>query len=113
MPRTGAILAILVVVLVAGGCGGGEDSVPADPVEDAGPDGAVSVVDPIEDASSEAPVASEAEPSEDTVADTAPVRLGERFAWCSTVQALWDAQDEARAETEAAAVAHESRCSRL
>ena len=108
MPRTGAILAMLVVVLVAGGCGGDEDRAPADLVEDAGPDGAVSVVDPIEDASSEAPAASEAEPSEDTVADAAPVRLGERFAWCSRVQALWDAQDQARAETEAAAVAHEA-----
>ena len=38
----------------------------------------------------------------------APVRLGERFAWCARVQALWDAQDQARAETEAAAVAHEA-----
>ena len=35
-------------------------------------------------------------------------RLGERFGWCAGVQALWDAQDQARAETEAAAVAHEA-----
>ena len=36
------------------------------------------------------------------------MRLGERFAWRARVQALWDAQDQARAETEAAAVAYEA-----
>ena len=109
MPRTGAILAMLVVVLVAGGCGGDEERAPADLVEDAGPDGAVTEVDARADPSSEAAVAPEAEPSEGTVADAEPVRLGERFGWCSGVQALWDAQDQARAETEAAAgLAHEA-----
>ena len=108
MPRTGAILAMLVVVLVAGGCGGDEERAPADLVEDAGPDGAVTEVDARADPSSEAAVAPKAEPSEGTVADAEPVRLGERFGWCSGVQALWDAQDQARAETEAAAVAHEA-----
>ena len=38
----------------------------------------------------------------------APVQLGERFAWCAKVQALWDAQNQARAETETAAAAHEA-----
>ena len=41
-------------------------------------------------------------------AAAAPVRLGERFAWCAKVQALWDAQDEARANTETAALTHEA-----
>ena len=36
------------------------------------------------------------------------MQLGERFAWCAKVQALWDAQDQARAETEDAAVAQEA-----
>ena len=108
MPRTGAILATLAVVLVAAGCGGDQDRAPADPVVDAGPDRAVSEVDPIGDASPEAPAASEAEPSEYAVADTTSVRLGDRFAWCARVQALWDTQDETRAETEAAAAAHQA-----
>ena len=95
MPRTGAILAMLVVVLVAGGCGGDEERAPADLVEDAGPDGAVSEVDPKAAASSEAPVASEAEPSEGTVADTTPRAAGERFADSAPVQtAVTDAQEE-------------------
>ena len=73
MPRTGAILAMLVVVLVAGGCGDDEERAPADLVEDASPDGAVSEVAPKADPSSEAPVASEAEPSAGTVADAAAI----------------------------------------
>lgn len=108
MPRTAAILAMLVVLLVATGCGGDEQRAPADLVEDAGPDGAGSEVAPKATPSSDAPAATEAEPSKDTVADTEPVRLGQRFRWCGSVEALWDAQDQARAEAEAADGAHEA-----
>ena len=108
MPLTAAIVAMLVVGLVAGGCGGDGERAPADLVEDADPDWVVSDVDPREGASSDSPAASEAGRSEDTVADAEPVRLGERFGWCASVEALWDSQDQARAESEAAAAAHET-----
>lgn len=108
MPRNGVMLAILVAVLVATGCADDNDDSPTDPVEKADPDSAASAADPNDDASPAAPVASEAEPSRDTVADAEPVRLGERFAWCARVQALWDGEDRARAETEVAAAAHEA-----
>lgn len=108
MPRNGAMLAILGAVLVAAGCAGDEDLSPTDPVENANPDSAVLAADPSDDANPATSVASEAEPSRDTVVNAEPVRLGERFAWCARVQALWDGEDQARAETEAAAAAHET-----
>ena len=108
MSRNGVMLAILGAVLVAAGCAGDKDLSPTDPVENADPDSAVLAADPSDDADPATPVASEAEPSRDTVVDAEPVRLGERFAWCARVQALWDGEDQARAETEAAAAAHEA-----
>lgn len=36
----------------------------------------------------------------------APVRLGDRFGWCESVQRRWDSQVRYRAEAEAAALAH-------
>ena len=116
--RTRFILAVLVFVLVAAACGGCGDSAPADRVEDARPDTA----DPSEDARPEASVTSEAEPQEDALAATStsprsepeeaaveqpvpePVqaRLGDRFAWCADVQAMWDAHDESQAARQAA-----------
>ena len=108
MPRNGVMLAILAAVLVAAGCADDKDGSPADPVENADLDSAASAADPSDDANPAAPVASESEPSENTVAYTESVRLNERFAWCRRVQALWDGQDEARAETEAAWVAYQS-----
>ena len=86
----------------------GENSAPADPVDATGPDGAVNVVDPNEDAVSGTQAASETGPSEDAVAIAAPVRLGDRFGWCDSVQRRWDAQVRYRAEAEAAALAYEA-----
>ena len=63
MPRTGAIAAIVAVLLAAAACGGDEDRAPADPVED-GADRAVSDIDPREGTIPATPRASEAEPSE-------------------------------------------------
>ena len=39
---------------------------------------------------------------------TVPVRLGDRFGWCESVQRRWDSQVHYRAEAEAAALAHEA-----
>ena len=108
MPRNGAMLAILGAVLAAVGCAGDQDLSPTDPVENANPESAVLAADPSDDADPATPVASEAEPSRDTVVNAEPVRLGERFAFCARVQALWDGEGQARAETEAAARAHEA-----
>ncbi len=106
MPRNGVMLAILAAMLVAPGCGGGEDRAPADPVEDAGPHGAASDVETAGDTSPDAPASLEADPGENVVADAPRVQLGDRFSWCASVQALWDAEDGARADTEATAAAH-------
>ena len=106
MPRNGVNAAIVAVLLVAAGCGGDEDRAPADPVEDAGPDRAVSDVEPTGDASPDTLAAPAADRSEEATADATPVRLGDRFRWCARVQALWDAEDRARAQVEATAAAH-------
>ncbi|MYA16788.1 MAG: hypothetical protein F4Z28_08465 [Gammaproteobacteria bacterium] len=106
MSRTGVMLAFLAVMLVAPGCGGGEDRAPADPVEDAGPDGAASDVETAGDTSQDAPASLEADLGGNVVADAPRVQLGDRFSWCAKVQALWDAEDGARAETEATAAVH-------
>ena len=111
MPRTRIFAVGLAVALLAGACQGGEDSDPAERGDEAGSAASeTSEAEPLQDAPSGASTTPGDEPQETAqpAADAAPVRLGERFAWCSTVQALWDAQDEARAETEAAAVAHEA-----
>ena len=110
MPRTRLIAVGLAAALLAGACGGGEDSDPAERGDEAGSGASVTSEDePLQDArsgDSAAPADEPQEAAQPLVA--APVRLGERFAWCARVQALWDAQDQARAETEAAAVAHEA-----
>lgn len=106
MSRSGVMLAILVAVLVAAGCA--DDLSPSDPAENADLDSAVSAADPNGDSNPAAPLASEAEPSNDAAVNAEPVRLDERFAWCARVQALWDGEDQTRAETEAAAAAHEA-----
>ena len=100
------MLAILAAMSVAPGCGGGEDRPPADPVEDAGRYGAGSDVETAGDTSPDTPASLEADPGERVVADAPRVQLGDRFSWCAKVQALWDAEDGARAETEATAAAH-------
>ena len=105
-PRPVSSLAILAVMLVAPGCGGGEERAPADPVENAGPQGATSDVETAGATSPDAPASLEADLGENVVADAPRVQLGDRFTWCAKVQALWDAEDEARAETEATAEAH-------
>ena len=126
MPQNRLIPAILAFALMAAACGGGRDSAPADPVEDARPDTVASEAEQQEDAGREAPATSEAEqrqdapsgttttsqaePQEAAVANTdaepMQVRLGDRFGWCADVQATWDAFDGARAELVAAEARH-------
>ena len=108
MPRTRLVAAGLAVALLVGACGGG-GSDPAERDDEASSGASVTS----EDESTEgARSGASATPADDPrgaaqPAAATPARLGERFAWCAKVQALWDAQDEARAETEAAAAAHE------
>ena len=110
MPRNRFILAILAFVLVAAACGG-DDSDPADQAADTAP--ATSATDSGSGDSSEADpdgtqqdaaapdTASDAEPL-DSTSGTEPqdssqpetfsqpvVLLGDRFAWCADVEAVW------------------------
>ena len=108
-PLLRAHVALVASLLVLVGCGGEDDTdtendgdttfttiTDSDAVgtgSTAGSDAAATVVD------------------DSTVAATtlaAPVRLGDRFAWCESVQRRWDAQDHVRAETEATALAYEA-----
>ena len=126
MPRNRLIFTVLAFVLVAGACGG-DDSDPADPVEDARPDTASAEAEPQQDAGREASATSEAEQRQDAPSGTTTtsqaepqeaavanpeaepvqVRLGDRFEWCADVQAVWDAFDGARAELAAAEARHQ------
>ena len=108
MCRSRFFVVALAVTILAGACADGENSVPVDPADAASPDGVVDVVDPNVDAVSGTQAASETGPSEDAVALATPVRLGDRFGWCDSVQRRWDAQVRYRAEAEAAAVAYEA-----
>ena len=105
MSRIGVLIAMAAIALMAASCAGEEDRAPAEPVE-AGPESADTAFDPEVGAGPVDPAASEADLRRDIAADATPVRLGERFAWCLTVQAMWDDQDLYRAEAEAAAAAH-------
>ena len=127
MPRNRFFAAALAFALMAAACGGGRDSAPADPVEDARPDTVASEAEQQEDAGREAPATSEAEQRQDAPSGTsAPteaepqvaavanpeaepvqVRLGDRFEWCSDVQVVWDAFDGARAGLVAAEARHQ------
>ena len=105
------VLAVgLAVVLLAGACQGGEDSDPAARGDEAGNRVATTSEDePLQAEHSGASITPGDDPQEALQPDAAaPVRLGERFAWCARVQALWDGEDQARAETEAAAAAHDA-----
>ena len=110
MPRTHLFAVGLAVALLAGACGGGDDSDPAERGDEASRGASVvSEEEPLQDArSGDSAAATDELQGAAQPAVVTPVRLGERFAWCARVQALWDAQDQARAETEAAAVAHEA-----
>lgn len=110
MCRTRLVAAGLAVALLAGACGGDEDHDPAE-LEDETYSGAsvVSEDEPAQDGHARASATPAEEPQQAPApAVAAPVQLGERFAWCANMQALWDAQDQARAETETAAAAHEA-----
>ena len=110
MCRTRLLAVGLAVALLTGACGGDEDSDPADREDETSSGASVTSEDePAQDGHAQASPTSAEEPQQAaTPAVAAPVQLGERFAWCAKVQALWDAQDQARAETEPAAAAHEA-----
>ena len=134
MPRNRLIPVVLIFVLVAAACGVGDDSDPSDraaaePPEtfttsDSGSEGSAEVspeVSPEADTTTDgeqmdsaAPgTASDAGPL-DSTSGTEPqdssqpvVRLGDRFEWCSGIQAVWDAHDHAIVALVAVEAGHE------
>ena len=110
MCRTRLLAVGLAVALLSGACGGDEDGDPADREDETTSGASVTSEDePAQDDDARASTTPAEEPQQAaTPAVAAPVQLGERFAWCAKVQALWDAQDQARAETETAAADHEA-----
>ena len=125
MPRTGRtrlVLATLVVVLAATGCGGGEDSAPVgheedspsttteasgdDPREDARTEPATTSVDEAQDEvlSGDSSISEDGpeQPAQpEATVELVEVRLGDRFDWCADLQAVWDAHDEDHAAQQA------------
>ena len=116
MPNTRfAVSAILAVLLLAGACGGDEDSTPAEQTAGSTPaeqaeDGTLAeqaegsnsqAGDASPDASSIGQDAIEPDTQEPSQSDTtttvgpAKVQLGNRFDWCSNQQSIWDEHDEA------------------
>ena len=89
--RTRLILSILVLVLVAGACGGDENSTPGSP-EEARPDFA-SPETPTQDDISDEPQDS----ARDAIFSQPVVLLGNRFGWCSDVEDVWATNEAALA----------------
>lgn len=109
MPRSRLVAVGLGVALLVGACGGGGSD--PDERDDEASSGAfvLSEDEPTQGARSGASTApADESPEAASPGVASPVQLGERFAWCAKVQALWDAQDQARTETEAAAATHEA-----
>ena len=125
MPNTRfAVSAILAVLLLAGACGGDEDSTPAEQTEDGTPAEQTAGSTPAEQTAGSTP-AEQAEGSNSQAGDASPdassigqdaiepdtqepsqsdttttvgpakVQLGNRFDWCSNQQSIWDEHDEA------------------
>ena len=110
MCRTRLLASALAVALLAVACGGDEDHDPAERENETSSGSSVtSEAEPAQDGHAGASTTPAKEPQQVAApAVAAPVQLGERFGWCAKVQALWDAQDQARTETEAAAAVHEA-----
>ena len=110
MCRTRLLAVGLAVVLLAVACGGDEDHDPAERENETSSGFSVtSEAESAQDGHAGASTTPAKEPQQVAApAVAAPVQLGERFGWCAKVQALWDAQDQARTETEAAAAVHEA-----
>ena len=133
MPRNRLIFTILAFVLVASGCGGGDDGDTADVAEGSRPEAAASGAEPQQEAPPE-PAMSEAEPQDvpsgasptseagseepseqTTEAEPITEPQGGGFEWCSDVAAVWVAHETAsvnlgrsEAEYEEALAAYES-----
>ena len=110
MPRIRAFAFVLAVALLVSACQGGDDRDSTASGEEANSGASVTFTDePLQSAPSEtSPTPGDEPPEVAQPVLATPVQLGERFGWCARVQALWDGEDQARAETEAAAAAHEA-----
>ena len=109
-PLLRAQVVLVASLLILGGCGGDDDT----DTEDDGNATSMAITDSnAVDAGSTAgsDTAAATVVGDSTAAATTltvPVRLGDRFAWCESVQRRWDTQVYYRAEAEAAALAHEA-----
>ena len=89
--RARLILSILILVLVAGACGGDEDSTPASP-EDARPEFDAPETPSQDDISDEPQDSLQA-----AILSQPVVLLGNRFGWCSDVEDVWATNEAALA----------------
>ena len=108
-PLLRAQIALVASLLILVGCGGDDDT-------DTGDDGdtasmAITDSNAVDTGSTAGSDAAATVVDDSTAAATttpAPVRLGDRFEWCESVQRRWDTQVHYRSEAEAAALAREA-----
>ena len=110
VPRLRARVVLVVSLLVLVGCGGDDDDTDA---SDDGNTASLAVTDDNavgagSTAGSDADVTVVDDSTAAATTPAAPVRMGDRFRWCDSVQSRWDSQVRHRAEVEAAAVAYEA-----
>ena len=105
MPRHRFITSLLAVVLLAAGCGGGDDAseepegTQADGVSEVATSDTDQPDTTVRDSTDQPDAGTEAEP------EPAPVRLGDRFEWCVDTQRGWDRLAEIQGQVDAAEAA--------
>ena len=110
-PLLRARVALVVSLLVLSGCGGADDTGTGTGIDGNTASMAITDNHPVgtgSTADSDADVTVVDDSTAATTTPAAPVRLGDRFGWCDSVQRRWDAQVRYRAEAEAAALAYEA-----
>ena len=105
MPRHRFITSLLAVVLLAAGCGGGDDAsaepegTQADGVSEVATSDTDQPDTTARDSTDQPDAGTEPEP------EPAPVRLGDRFEWCVDTQRDWDRLAEIQGQVDAAEAA--------
>ena len=104
MRRTGLTRALLVLVLLAAACGGGEDTDTGDQTNAPSAISGMPEDEPRDSEQADTKLDAEQRPSPEPEPMPEPVQvwLGNRFDWCAGVQAVWDSHDHAQAVLAAA-----------